>query len=103
MKTLEQAAPVSPVVADHQLTEALQKYARVQRELGREDKVQWALEAIRSIDLNAAAKDKTKAETAEAEVLAGLMTYTATAMLQGRTAQAIALNDAVVKLQEDSY
>jgi hypothetical protein len=49
----KQEAPVSAVVADHQIKEALQKYARVQREVGNEDNVAWALYTIRALDVEA--------------------------------------------------
>jgi len=97
------AAPVSAVVADHQLTEALQKYARVQREVGNEAGVSWALATIRSIDLNADQKARTKALTADIDIRNALNAYRATAEQQGRSQHVSVVDGTLHNLEHNSF
>jgi hypothetical protein len=99
----EQATPVSALVADHQLTEALQKYARTARELGHEDDVAWALQAIRRIDLDAAQKARTKEIVAEIDIRNALATYIATVETQGRNAHVSAAERTLHNLDRNNY
>ncbi len=103
MKTLEQAAPVSAAVIDHELTEALQKYARIMREVGNESGVSWALETIRSIDLPAAEKVRYKTVKADIEAGLALQDYIATAKEQGRSANVVAAEAAHRNLHRNKY
>ncbi len=98
MNSGTKAAPVSASIADHNLVEALQKFARVQRELGNEELVAWALRATRSLDLQAEKIALTKASAADAEIRAALAAYRATAEAQGRLLNLTAACLAVEKL-----
>jgi ATP-dependent protease Clp ATPase subunit len=98
MKTFEQAAPVSAVVADHQLVEALHKYARVSREIGNEADVAWALDVIRGLDLQAAEKAAMKSLLAHVEIKSALKEYKVTAETQGRIQHVSVVNHALRNL-----
>src|SRR6267142_6307493 len=77
-------APVSAILADHQIREALQKYARTARLLGREDKVEWALYIERNLNEEQSKKESALEESSDAEILEALKKYVNTTSIQRR-------------------
>lgn len=103
MNSGTKATQVTAHAADHQLKEALQKYARNARDLGHEEDVQWAILAIRAIDREAQDKARQKEILAEIDVRNALGKYIAIAESQGREYHVKAGNGALSKLNRNNF